>query len=128
MAIIRYTGIYNADGGVWGETRYVIGHLLGTTACSLCDITHSPIRRKPEWDAMVTRLGVAFDVRHRNETTAAETEFAATTGLPVVLAHHDDGSITAILSDAELEAVRGSVGAFESALRAAASSPERTVD
>jgi len=35
MTIIRYTGIYNADGGVWSETRYVIGHLLGITACSL---------------------------------------------------------------------------------------------
>ncbi|QYH35289.1 hypothetical protein [Salinibacterium sp. M195] len=76
MAIIRYTGIYNADGGVWGETRYVIGHMLGTAACSLCDITHSPI----------------------------------------VLAHHDDGRISTALRDHELEAVSGSVSAFETAL------------
>jgi len=116
MAIIRFTGIYNADGGVWGETRYVIGHLLGTTACSLCDITHSPLRRKPEWDAMVRRLGVPFDVRHRNESTPAETEFSRGTGLPVVLAHHDDGSITAVLNDAHLEAVGGSVTEFENTL------------
>ncbi|MGZ0213003.1 MAG: hypothetical protein ACKVI4_11050 [Actinomycetales bacterium] len=116
MAIIRYTGIYNADGGLWGETRYVIGHLLGTTACALCDITHSPLRRKPEWDAMVNRLGVPFDVRHRNEITPTETEFVANARLPLVLAHHDDGSITAILTDRELDAVAGSVAEFESAL------------
>ena len=118
MTIIRYTGIYNADGGVWGETRYIIGHLLGTTACSLCDITHSPLRRRPEWDAMVARLGVPFEVRHRNKITTAETAFAATTGLPVVLAHHDDGSITSVLTDADLDALNGSVSQFESALSA----------
>ncbi|MBH0008401.1 hypothetical protein [Salinibacterium sp. SWN1162] len=116
MAIIRYTGIYNADGGVWGETRYVIGHLLGTAACSLCDITHSPIRRKPEWDAMVRRLGVPLDVRHRNEITRAEIKHVVRTGLPVVIAHHDDGSISTVLHSTELDAVSGSVSAFESAL------------
>ncbi|MBH0053222.1 hypothetical protein I6E74_03450 [Salinibacterium sp. SWN139] len=116
MAIIRYTGIYNADGGVWGETRYVIGHMLGTAACSLCDITHSPIRRKPEWDAMVRRLGVPLEVRHRNEITEAETAFVATVELPVVLAHHDDGRISTALRNHELEAASGSVSAFESAL------------
>jgi len=116
MAIIRYTGIYNADGGVWGETRYVIGHMLGTAACSLCDITHSPIRRKPQWDAMVARLPVPFEVRHRNEITPAETAHVAATGLPVVLAHHDDGSISTMLRSAQLDAVSGSVVAFELAL------------
>lgn len=121
MAIIRYTGIYNADGGIWGETRYVIGHLLGITACSFCDITHSPIRRKPEWDAMVTRLGVPFDVRHRNEITSAEIEHVTTTGLPVVLAHHDDGSIATVLTDSELDAVAGSVADFALALTKASS-------
>lgn len=44
--IVRYTGIYNADGGLVGEVRYVVGHLLGTAECALCDITHSPVRRK----------------------------------------------------------------------------------
>lgn len=126
MTIIRYTGVYNADGGVWGETRYLIGHLLGVTACSLCDITHSPIRRKPEWDAMVARLGVPFEVRHRNEISTAERDRIATTGLPVVLAHHDDGHITAVLNDADLDAVAGfgagSVAAFETALMNSTSS------
>jgi hypothetical protein len=117
MTIIRYTGIYNADGGIWGETRYVIGHLLGLTECPLCDITHSPIRRKPEWDAMVARLGVPFEVRHRNEITAAETDFVVSCGLPVVIAHHHDGTITAVLTDAQLDAVGGSVAEFESALK-----------
>jgi hypothetical protein len=89
---------------------------LGITECSLCDITHSPIRRKPEWDAMVARLAVPFDVRHRNEISPAETDFVVGTGLPVVIAHHHDGSITAVLIDGQLDAVSGSVAEFEAAL------------
>ena len=37
---------YHADGGPIGEVRYIIGKLLGTAHCALCDITHSPFRRK----------------------------------------------------------------------------------
>jgi hypothetical protein len=34
----------------------------------------------------------------------------------VVLAHHDDGSIAAVLSDSQLDAVGGSIAEFETAL------------
>ena len=38
---------HNADGGqLLGEMRYVVGHLLGRVSARLCDITHSPMRRK----------------------------------------------------------------------------------
>ena len=47
-------GVYHADGGPIGEARYVLGRMLGTAHCGLCDITHSPVRRKPEWD----RIGI----------------------------------------------------------------------
>ena len=35
--------------------------------CSLCDITHSPWRRKPAWDAMAAGLSVPIRLVHRNE-------------------------------------------------------------
>jgi hypothetical protein len=117
--IVRYTGVYNADGGLLGEARYVIGHLLGTAECALCDITHSPIRRKPEWDRMVARLGVPVAVLHRNERDAALTAASGGVALPVVLAHTDDGATHVALSAAQLAALDGSVAAFERALRAA---------
>ncbi len=60
MAITEYIGVYHADGGLVGEAKYVLGHLLGRTHCSLCDITHSPVRRKKQWDAFVDSLGVPF--------------------------------------------------------------------
>lgn len=116
--IVSYTGIYNADGGLVGEARYVIGHLFGTAECALCDITHSPVRRKREWDRMVQRLGIPVRLLHRNELDAPLTGVVQSLVLPVVLAHRADGTIEVALTADRLSALDGSVDAFESALRA----------
>lgn len=50
----RLVGVYHANGGLRGEVAYVVGKFLGTAHFALCDITHSPVRRKPAWDAMVS--------------------------------------------------------------------------
>jgi hypothetical protein len=121
-AVVGYSGIYNADGGLLGEARYVIGHLLGTAECALCDITHSPVRRKPEWDRMVARLGVPVAVLHRNELDDRLTTASRGVTLPVVFAHHADGATSVALSAAQLAGLGGSVAAFEKALRGQADS------
>jgi len=51
-------GVYDADGGLRGELSCVFGHQPGRRQCGLCDITHSPVRRKAAWDAMVAGLSV----------------------------------------------------------------------
>lgn len=115
--IVRYSGIYNADGGLLGEARYVIGHLIGTAECALCDITHSPLRRKPEWDRMVARIGVPVVVLHRNELDDRLGAAVRDVRLPVVLAHRADGSIGVALTSDRLAEFDGSVDLFEQALR-----------
>ena len=112
-------GVYDADGGVRGELAYVVGHLLGRAECALCDITHSPVRRKPEWVAMTARLDVPVRVVHRNEVTPEERAAWATAGLPVVLARHTDGRHSVLLTREELARLDGSVEGFEVALSAA---------
>lgn len=112
-------GVYHADGGLVGEARYVIGRLLGTTHCSLCDITHSPVRRKREWDAMVVRLGIPVSLLHLNELPPDVAAAVAETGSPVVLGRQRDGSLRLLLDAPALDAMAGSVPAFESALRTA---------
>lgn len=116
--IVRYTGVYNADGGVIGEARYVIGHLLGRAECSLCDITHSPVRRKPAWDRMTARLGITVDLRHRNELDPGLADAVGDAPLPVVLGHRQDGTISVVMGAAQLAELGGSVDRFEDALRA----------
>jgi hypothetical protein len=115
--ILGYTGVYDADGGLIGEARYVIGHLLGTADCALCDITHSPVRKKPEWDRMVARLGITVDLLHRNELDTRLSDAVRHVTLPVVLGHRADGTIAVVLSAAQLAEIGGSVDRFERALR-----------
>jgi hypothetical protein len=116
MGIVRYLGVYDADGGLTGELRYVVGHLLGTAECALCDITHSPVRRKRSWDAMVAGLPVPFDLRHRNELTEAEQHGLAHMRLPVVAAEVTDGSYVELLGIDALRSCGGDVEAFAARL------------
>jgi hypothetical protein len=83
----RLAMIYDADGGLVGEVRYVVGHLLGRAECALCDITHGPVSRKRDFDALVAELeaqGHRVEVHHRNEQRDGQA--AASAGkLPCVL-------------------------------------------
>ncbi len=117
---MRFLGVYDADGGLAGELRYVVGHLLGTGECALCDITHSPVRRKRTWDAMVAELDAPFDLRHRNELTEAEALVLTPMGLPVVAAELTDGRWVELLGRDALDGCGGDVGAFARHLRGAA--------
>ncbi|WP_137845889.1 hypothetical protein [Microbacterium sp. 2FI] len=106
-----FIGVYHADGGPIGELRYLVGHMLGTTRCGLCDVTHS-WRRKPEWDAMVARLGIPFDLVHLNEMDAETAEAVRLSGSPVVFARTEAGLQPVLRAD-ELDRLDGSVAAFE---------------
>ena len=109
-------GIYKADGGILGELSYFFGHLVGIKSCSLCDITHSPIKKKNDFKAFEKRLleerGIAFRLVHMNERT--EAELAASAGRePCVLLQYEDGSISMFLDYVELKTSKGSVRSFE---------------
>ena len=116
--VTELIGVYHADGGAVGEARYLIGKLLGTAHCALCDVTHSPVRKKPEWDRMVARLGIPFTMLHLNELPRDVSEVVASVSSPVVLARTDDGTLATLLDRTALDAMRGSVSNFEAALRA----------
>lgn len=113
--ISEYVGVYHADGGLVGEAKYIVGHLLGRTHCSLCDITHSPVRRKKQWDGFVAGLGVPFRLYHLNEMPADVAAVVHEVGSPVVLARGGDGLHVA-LGPAALEQLGGSVEEFGRAL------------
>lgn len=112
-------GVYDADGGLAGELRYVVGHLLGRAECSLCDITHSPVRRKRSWDAMTSRVGIPWRLLHRNELTADLVDAVRVAGLPVVLGCDASGDWQVVVDRAGLRSAGGSVERFEATLREA---------
>jgi hypothetical protein len=114
--ITRLIGIYNADGGLVGEARYVVGHLLGLTSCSLCDITHSPLRKKPEWDAMVAVLPTPLTVLHKNELEPDLEAWLGDKTLPLVVGINDSGEFSVVLDPLALDSVEGSVAGFATLL------------
>jgi len=114
--MVEVVGVYDADGGVVGEVGYLVGHLLGRTSCSLCDVTHGSLRRRPEWDAMVARLPLPVRLVHRNEASDDDRRAWSVSGLPAVVGVREDGSRTVLLGPTGLAALDGSVAAFEHAL------------
>ncbi len=98
----RLIGVYDADGTVLGELRYVVGRALGRAHCALCDITHGAFRRRPEWKAGQSSLGIPFDTYHRNDQPdAVRTTTGGTT--PVVVAETTNSEILVLLGETELE-------------------------
>jgi hypothetical protein len=108
-------GVYKADGGMLGEVSYFLGHLIGVRECNLCDITHSPIKKKAEFKrfekTLLEQRGIVMKLVHMNERTDAE--LAASKGRePCVLLQYPDGSISMFLDYVELKAASGSVESF----------------
>ena len=118
---IRLIGVYNADGGVIGELKYFFGHLIGIAKCELCDITHSPIRRKASWARLASELkaeyGLDFALEHLNERSEAEIKASADRE-PCVLAEYPDGSLGMFLDRQELRVAGGDVDRFAKLVRA----------
>lgn len=117
-APIRIVGVYNADGGLRGEVTYVVGHLLGRLSCELCDLTHSPIRRKRAWDQLVAGFPIPITVVHRNEVPAPLIPSVVAADLPALYAVRADGSADVVVSREELAAMDGSVPELDRLLRA----------
>lgn len=116
-SVIRLVGVYDADGGLLGEAAYVWGKLRGTRHCALCDITHGRVRRRPEWDNMVSDLGMPVDLLHLDEMPPDVRQAVAACGAPTVLARTAAGLRPLVVS-AELDALEGSVARLGDLLRA----------
>lgn len=114
--LVEVLGVYDADGGVRGELAYAVGKVLGRTHCGLCDVTHTTVRRKAAWNALVERAAVPIRVVHRNEVTEPEAAALAAHDLPCVLGRRRDDTFTLLLAAADLDAMNGSVEAFAQAL------------
>jgi len=116
---VALIGVYKANGGLLGELAYVMGHLVGVRECSLCDITHSPIRKKNAFKALEEKLRAEHDLEvrlvHMNQRS--EAELRASEGRePCVLLEYSDGSMSMLLDYVELKACGGKVSSFESLL------------
>lgn len=117
----KLIGVYNANGGFAGELAYFFGHLVGVRNCSLCSVTHSPVKTKAAWKACVARLrdelGYEFVTVHKNERTP-EQRSASEGREPCVLIEGEGGDLAMIMDWNDLKLAKGSVDSFERILRA----------
>ena len=112
---MRYVGIYNADGTVFGELRYVVGKLRGTTSCSLCDITHGKVRPRKDFFAACAEAAIEIELLHRNEATSEH--LAAAGDLPALIVEVE-GAWQCVLNASDLEECAGSPAQLISRLQA----------
>jgi len=109
-------GVYNADGGIVGEISYVLGHLIGIRSCSLCDISHSPIKKKAAFKELEQHLlsehGIMVRMIHLNERNECETK-ASEGREPCMLLEYPDQSISMFLDSTDLKALSGSVSSLK---------------
>ena len=117
---MRLVGVYRADGGLVGEARYLLAHYLLGRHCTLCDITHSPFRRRAAWDEQVASLGIPFDLLHLNELSADQSAFVGD-GAACVFSESSAGRVM-LLDNEDLENAHGDITAFFGALRRALAS------
>ena len=101
----RLIGVYDADGSLRGELRYVVGRALGRRHCPLCDITHGRVREKEAWRSCREGLPVPFDAVHLDERSA-DVRAASQGAGSCVLAQTDDG-LSILLDTAALESCEG---------------------
>ena len=83
VLVVKFAGIYNADGTLRGELAYVFGKVTGRAHCELCDITHGAVRRKRSWDAACSTAALEIELLHRDEADAEQLRAAG--ALPAVV-------------------------------------------
>jgi hypothetical protein len=116
--ITRLVGVYDADGTLRGELAYWVGARLGRRHCSLCEITHGSVRRRPEWITCQAGLPVPFHTYHRNDRPD-HIRLASDDQTPVVVAETDNGSVM-LLTPVDLEQCAGSADRLVDAIERAA--------
>lgn len=108
--VVEFIGVYDADSTLLGEISYWIGARLGTTHCSLCELTHGLFTEKREWKECAADLGVAFNTFHRND--APDDVLATLAGeFPAVLQRTAEG-LSVILTKNALDNFDGNTTDF----------------
>ena len=106
QTVLRFIGVYNAEGTLRGELAYWFGRRRGTAHCGLCDITHGSVRERGDWRSCRASLPVPFETYHLDDQP--EPIRPLTAGMtPTVLAETHVGYVF-LLGPAELDACKSS--------------------
>lgn len=113
----RLIGIYEAEGSLLGELRYVVGKLLGHRHCGLCDITHGAVRKKASFRDLEARLPLPITLLHLDERS--DQVRAASEGHTPCVLLDDAAGLRVVIRAEELDRCDGDVACFEALVSAA---------
>lgn len=85
----QLVGLYNADGSVLGELRYLRSKLFEGDSCSLCDLTHgwNPFGKR-SWKRACEDFEVEIELLHKDEALPEQLSVVET--LPAILYLEND--------------------------------------
>lgn len=103
-------GVYNAEGSLFGEVKYVVGKLTGTTSCALCDISHKLAWEKESFTLFKNNYPIPFFNRHLDELEAEVLQLAKDRA-PCIIGRDNNGW-QVVLTSHHLEQCGRSVNKF----------------
>ena len=102
--------IYNAEGSIIGELKYLLFKYFYGFKCSMCEITHTNFSEKKEWKNEISRSSYNIKAVHLDEQPDDLYQFSNGEA-PCVIAKNNKGFKFVFTND-ELTSFRGDVHQF----------------
>ena len=102
--------IYNAEGSIIGELKYLLLKYFYGFKCSMCEITHNSFSEKKEWRKLVSNSSYIIKAVHLDEQPDDLYQFSIGKA-PCVVGENSKGFKLIFTSD-ELNSFKGDVQQF----------------
>ena len=102
--------IYNAEGSIFGEIKYLYNKYIKDMRCSMCDITHNSFREKSEWGEKCREFTFKIECLHLDELPS-DIKNIVKDNAPCVVAQTKSVN-EIIIKNKELTSMNGDVNSF----------------
>ena len=102
--------IYNAEGSIFGEIRYLYNKYIKDIKCSMCDITHNSLSEKSEWRNKCKEFPVKIECLHLDELPIEIKDIVKDKAPCVVAQKRSVNEV--IIKNKELTIMNGDVDSF----------------
>ena len=102
--------IYNAEGSIFGEIRYLYNKYIKDMGCSMCDITHNSFSEKSEWAKKCREFPFKIECLHLDELPSDIINIVKDNAPCVVAKTKSINEL--IIRNEELTSMNGNVNSF----------------
>ena len=102
--------IYNAEGSIFGEIRYLYNKYIKDIKCSMCDITHNSFSEKSDWGKKCREFPFKIECLHLDELPS-DIKNIVKDNAPCVVAQTKSVN-EIIIKNKELTSMNGDVNSF----------------